>query len=38
VWWIPDILAAALHGILYKTIPPYMKPFPSEIGAGIEDV
>lgn len=24
VWWIPDILAAMLHGILYKAVPPYM--------------
>ncbi|KAF9788490.1 aquaporin-like protein [Thelephora terrestris] len=38
VWWIPDILAAAIHGILYKTIPPYMKPYSSQIGSGIGDV
>jgi len=35
VWWIPDILAAALHGILYKTIPPYMKPYSGPIGAEV---
>lgn len=38
VWWIPDILAAVLHGVLYKTIPPYLKPYSSELGAEIGDV
>jgi len=34
VWWIPDILAAVLHGFLYKTIPPYMKPYSGQLEIG----
>lgn len=25
VWWVPDIAAAILHGILYCTVPPYTR-------------
>jgi len=38
VWWIPDILAAALHGFLYMTIPPYMKPYPTTTGVEMGSV
>ena len=38
VWWIPDILAAALHGFLYMTIPPYMKPYPTTVGVEVGNV
>jgi len=38
VWWIPDILAAAIHGYLYMTIPPYMKPYTNPGGTGIREV
>ncbi|KAF9648337.1 aquaporin-like protein [Thelephora ganbajun] len=35
VWWIPDILAAALHGFLYMTIPLYMSAYPTPIGVDV---
>jgi len=38
VWWIPDILAAAVHGLLYVRIPPYIKPFPSPQDVGTVQV
>jgi len=38
VWWIPDILAVALHGLLYMKVPPYMKPPPSPMGVRVGSV
>jgi len=38
VWWIPDILAAAVHGFLYMTIPPYLKPYSRPEGMEMRGV
>ena len=38
VWWIPDILAAAVYALFYSVSPLYMKPYPSPSGVEVGEV
>ena len=38
VWWIPDILAAAVYALFYSVSPLYMRPYPSSSSADVGEV